>query len=301
MRFIRRKRVILSIHEVEPAKFPSYHHIQGRLNQHVRFSGPLELARLVWVTVEVSLHYLALRVLLVLLGWLPHVIVVHSTKTSENVGLMLANRHKATYIPHVIKPQDGDREALRAEFGLPQDRFLFISPGFLFRRKRILETIEQLPVGTELLIVGLPSEYDPGYLEEIQAYLAQHPEKAVRIIQDYDNMERYLMAADAGILYYQSAYQSGIACLALGAGKPCVFSDLPAFAEYREAGLFVQTPDELHQAMKDIQRTKVYTPLRAAALRLREELGPERIASRYLNTLTPLTRIEPPENAKEDE
>jgi hypothetical protein len=285
MRFVRRKRVLLSIHEIEPAKFPSYHHIQGRINQPVRFTGPLEVARLVWATVGVSLHYFALRILLVLLGWLPHAIIVHSPKANENVGLILANRNKVSSVPLLIKSQDGDPAALRAELGLPADRFLFISPGFLFRRKRIAEMIRQLPDEAELLVVGLPSEFDPGYLEELQSCVAENPDKAVRLIQDYDNMERYLMAADAAILYYREAYQSAVAGLALGAGKPCVFSDLPAFADYQEAGLFARTEPELHQAMKDIQRHDVYARLRTGAMQLREKLRPECIASQYLDIL----------------
>lgn len=285
MRLVRRKRVILSIHEIEPSKFPSYHHIQGRLDQHVRFGGPLELIRLVWATADVALHYFAMRAFLTLLGWIPHVVSVHSPKANENTGLILANRRKIVYIPHVIKSQNGDCTALRAELGLPQDRFLFICPGFLFRRKRILETIEQLPLDTELLIVGLPSQYDPGYLEEIQTHLAQNSEKRIHLIHDYDNMGKYLLAADAAVLYYRDAYQSGIACLALGAGKPCILSDLPAFADYKEAGLFARTDLELRQAMQDIQRPDVYARLQAGAIRLREEFEPARIASRYLDTL----------------
>lgn len=285
MRFVHRKRVILSVHEIEPAKFPSYHQIQWRLGQPARFIGPLELVRLAWATGEVSLHYFAMRVLLTLLGWLPHEVIVHSPKANENIGLILANREKVTSIPLLIKPRDGDPAALRAELGLPADRFLFISPGFLFRRKRVVEMIQQLPSEAELLVVGLPSQFDPGYLEEIQACLAQHPDKAIRLVQDYDNMERYLLAADAAVLYYRDAYQSAVAGLALGAGKPCVFSDLPAFADYKEAGLFARNDPELHRAMQDIQRPDVYVRLQAGAMRLREELKPENVASQYLDSL----------------
>jgi len=240
---------------------------------------------LVGATGDLALQYFFMRMFLTWLGWIPHIVIVHSPKANENIGLMLADRRKVAQIPLVIKPQDGAPAALRAELGLPADRFLFINPGFLFRRKRIVETIQQLPAGAELLVVGLPSEFDPGYLEEIQGYLAEHPNPAVRLIQDYDNMECYLLAADVVVLYYQDIYQSAIAGLALGAGKPCIFSDLPGFADYKEAGLFVRTLPELHQAMKDIQQPEVYARLETGALRLREELKPERIAVRYLDAL----------------
>lgn len=285
LRLVRRKRVMLSVHEIEPAKYSHFHNIQWRLGQPARFSGPLELLRLVGASADVALHYLAMRFFLALLGWLPHVICVHSPKAQDNIRLAVADLHKVVYIPHVVKTSDGDPSGLRAQLGLPADRFLFISPGFLFRRKRIIETIQQLPEEAGLLVVGLPSQYDPGYLEEIQSYLASHPNPAVRLIQDYDNMERYVTAADAAVLYYQDAYQSGIAALALGAGKPCIFSSLPAFADYREAGLFVRTPGELRRAMQEIQNRATYSRLRMGALRLRDQLGPPLIAQQYANAL----------------
>jgi hypothetical protein len=172
---------------------------------------------------------------------------------------------------------------LREHLGLPRDIFSFIIPGFLFRRKRIIEVIKQLPSETELWIVGTPSEYDPGYLEEIEAYLSQSDkQKRVRLIQDYERMEKYLMAADAAVLFYNDAYQSGIASLAVGASRPCIFSDLLAFQDVREAGLTVSDPIELHQAMLEIQREDVYARLAGKAVSLRQTLAPVRIVEAYL-------------------
>jgi hypothetical protein len=276
--------VMLSVHEIEPSKYPGYHNIQWRLNQHARFRGPLEIVRLVGATADLALHYFSMRLFLDLLGWIPHTIVVHSQKVNDNIGLILADRGKVVEIPLAVKSLDGDMAALRTELRLRSDRFLLISPGFLFRRKRLIETIQQLPNDVELLIVGVPSEYDPGYLEEIQSYLAEHPNNAVHLIPDY-NVEPYVLASDAVVLYYREIFQSAVAGLAAGAGRPCIFSDLPGFDRFKEAGLFVKTPLELHQAMIDIQDPTVYARLKAGALRIRDELSPIQTALQYLQEM----------------
>jgi hypothetical protein len=284
VRFVRRKKVMLSVHEIEPSKYPAYHNIQWRLNQHARFRGPLEVIRLIGATADLALHYFSMRLFLVLLGWIPHTIVVHSQKVNDNIGLILAGHHKVVEIPLAVKPLDDDKAALRAKLGLRTERFLLISPGFLFRRKRIIETIQQLPDNVDFLIVGVPSEYDPGYLDEIQSYLAEHPNNAVQLIPDY-NVEPYVLASDAVVLYYREIFQSAVAGLAIGAGKPCIFSDLPGFDRFKEAGLFVKTPPELHQAMIDIQDPITYARLRAGALQIRDELSPVHMAQTHLDAL----------------
>lgn len=282
LRLARRKRVILSIHEIEPAKFPEYHHIQQRLSQPVRFGRVLEIPRLVWASLDVALRYFVLRLFLFLLGQVSSWMVVHSTKALEHVGLLTQSVDKVGSIPHVIKAQDGDKGALRDALSLPRECFIFIIPGFIFRRKRIVEVLEQLPADATLLIVGTPSVYEPDYIQEIEARMAALPQLDVRLIQDYERMEQYLLAADAVVLYYQDGYQSGIACLALGAGKPCIFSQLPAFEPYRDAGLLVADPGALRHAMQAVRAPEVYARLQQGALALREKYSPPQIAAEYL-------------------
>lgn len=281
-----RKRVLLSVHEIAAEKYPEFHLIQRHLAQPVSRQGLLEIGRILAATIDVALRFLLLRGALLVMGWLPHAVLVHSPKATENVHLALADERKVHYVPHVIRQLAGDSDALREQLELPRDVFTFIIPGFLFRRKRIIEVIKQLPSETELWIVGMPSEYDPGYLEEIETYLSRSDkQERVRLIQDYERMEKYLMAADAAVLFYSDAYQSGIASLAVGAGKPCIFSDLPAFKDLRDAGLTAHTPVDLHQAMVKIQDPGCYQQLVDAARSLREQLSPRQIADRYLKCL----------------
>ncbi|HID64782.1 MAG TPA: hypothetical protein EYP49_18855 [Anaerolineae bacterium] len=283
LRFRRRKRVLLSVHEIAPEKYPEFRQIQWHLARPVSRRRVLEVMRLLLSTVDVALRFLMLRIGLLLMGWLPHLVLVHSPKTAENICLSLPNNSKVRYVPHVVKRLEGNRDVLRRQLGLPSDRFAFIIPGFLFRRKRIIEVIEQLPPNAELWVVGTESEYDPGYLAEIQAHLLQSENRErVRLIQDYDRMEQYLLAADAAVFYYADGYQSGVASLAVGAGKPCIFSALPAFSDLREAGLVVRTPGELRQAMEGIQQRETYAALQAGATQVRKHLNPSRIAACYV-------------------
>ena len=288
LRFCRRKRVLLSVHEIAAEKYPEFQRIQWHLGRPAARGGLLELPGLLLAASDVTRHFLLLRAALALLGWLPHTVLVHSAKAAQNVGLILSDERKVRYVPHLVQRLDGDRRALRRELGLPQDCFAFIAPGFLFRRKRIVECIRQLPPEAELWVVGTESEYDPGYLEEIQACVAQSEcRERVRLVHDYELTEQYLMAADAALFFYADGYQSGVASLAVGAGKPCIFSDISAFDDLRAAGLTARTPAELGQAMVDIQETAVYAELARRALDLREQLAPARIAAAYLDADCP--------------
>ncbi|MFW6116242.1 MAG: hypothetical protein ACOC6F_00810 [bacterium] len=289
LRFWRCKKILLSLHEIAAEKYPEYQRIQQHLVRPLSGGRLTEVVKTFLSAFDVALHYLMLRGALLLMGWLPHAVLVHSPKSAENVRLALVNSHRIHYVPHVVKQLRGDADTLRQELGLPRDVFAFIIPGFLFRRKRIIEVIEQLPAEAELWVVGTPSRYDPGYLEEIEAHLVHSDKRQrVRLIQDYERMEQHLVAADTAVLFYSDAYQSGIASLAVGAGKPCIFSDLPAFTDLREVGLTACTPMELRQAMTAIQEPDCHERLAAAARSLREQLSPTRTADRYLRCLNSL-------------
>ena len=283
LRFVRGKRILLSVHEIAPEKYPEFGRIQHHLARPVSRRRAREIGRLLASAGDVVLRFLVMRGALLVMGWLPHSVLVHSPKGEENVRIALCDENRIHYVPLIVEPLEGDRDALREELELPQDVFAFIIPGFLFRRKRIIDVIKQLPSGAELWVVGTESVYEPGYLEEIEAYLGRSKkEEHVRLIQDYERMEQYLMAADAAVLFYTDAYQSGIASLTVGAGKPCIFSDLPAFVDLRKAGLTARTSTELRKAMEDIQEPGRYQQLVANTRALREDLSPERVALRYL-------------------
>lgn len=283
LRLVKRKGIVLSIHELELSKFPEYQSLMARLGYRVRQSLPVEMLRLLKMVAGIGGLYARLRLLLLLFGAIPNVLVVHSRKAEANMGLVWRKSSKIKYVPHVVKQLSGDKMELRCELQLPREQFTFVVPGFLFRRKRIVEVVNSLPAEMLLLVVGTESAWDPGYLKEIQEAASRRRDGEVRIIQDYENMEKYLLASDVVVLFYSDVYQSGIACLALGASKPCIFSELEAFEPYRGAGIFVRDGNELGPAMVAIQDKKAYDRFLARAQELREEFKPQRVAAQYLH------------------
>lgn len=283
LRFWQRKRIILSVHEIAPEKYVEARQIVWHLSRPVARSPLFELLKLIPATADIIVRFLMLRVGLLVFGRLPHKILVHSAKGAENIHLSLADDDKVHYVPHLVKQLTLDKNGSRRRLALPDDVFAFIAPGFLFRRKRIVDVIQQLPPNVELWVVGTESEHDPGYLAEIQKLVSQitHPDR-VRLIQDYERMEQYLIAADAAVFYYADGFQSGVASLAVGAGKPCIFSDLPAFSDLRQAGLVARSSPELRRAMEAIQDPILYRQLKENVLTLRTQLAPRFVAAQYL-------------------
>ncbi len=287
------KKVLLSLHELEPEKFVNYLKVLAAVHERMR-GGPLAaLARIVWLSLVAAQRLFRYRLTLWLLGALPARIVVHSERALAHAGLLTGDPSRVVEVPHFVEPlagvadpagedQAGQRRELRERLGLPQDRFIFVSPGFIFRRKRLVEVITSAPADAIVVVAGTESAFDGGYLDEIERTIGSRGLRNVLIDTDYDRMPDHLLAADAVVLFYKLTFQSGIASQALWAEKPCIFSDDPAFALYRGAGLVAADERELRQAMLDIQRPEVSEPLRARARILKRELSPQAMALRYL-------------------
>ena len=289
------KKILLSLHELEPEKFVNYLKVLAAVHERMR-GGPLAaLVRIAWLSLVAAQRLFRYRLTLWLLGLLPARIVVHSQRALAHAGLLTGDASKVAEIPHFIEPLGGvpepsgdgadQRRAARERLGLPLDRFIFVSPGFIFRRKRLVEVILATPPEALIVLSGTESSFDGGYLDEIRRTVAARGLDNVVISTDYDRMPDHLLAADAVVLFYKLTFQSGIASHALWAEKPCVFSDDPAFDLYEGAGLRAADERELRQAMLDIQRPEISEPLRARARVLKRELSPNAMAFRYLDGL----------------
>ncbi len=292
------KRVILSMHELDPDKFWNYHKVVAALHFQLRGSPLGDLARVLGAVAEAAQRMLRYRLTLWLLGAFPERIVFHSPRSLANAGLVTGDPRKVSLVPHFVEPlpgvagPTGDGEAdqlakreLRAALKLPEAAFVYVSPGFLFRRKRLLEVMQATPPDTLLVIAGTESPHDKGYLDELRAYVTEHGVTNVRIDTDYDAMPRHLMAADAVVLFYREGFQSGIASHAIWAEKACIFSDDPAFDMYEGAGLRASDVPSLRAAMEEIRRPEVSEPLRRRARELKRELAPAAMAARYIEGL----------------
>jgi hypothetical protein len=283
-RVLRGKKVILSVHEFAPFKFAEFLILQDQLQAAAMFDGGREWLRALGLTARVARLCAQMRLAWLALLRLPNVIIVHSPTALEHlrVSLTPAQLARVVNLPLPVEPMRRDRNEARRALGFPLEPFAFIAPGFIFRRKRIIEIIEQLPAGAELWVVGIATGPEADYLTEIQSFLAHSPKSGqVRLIVDY-GVEPYIQAADAVVLFYREIFQSAVASQAVGAGKPCIFTDLPGFAPFKAAGLTVRTKAELGQAMLDIQDAVCYNQLVKAAHALREQISPEQIARRYL-------------------
>lgn len=293
---LRGKRVLLSLHELEPEKFLMYHKIVAVLHYRMRGSPLFELLRVAYSGALIALRMLRYRIALWLLGAFPDRVAVHSPRALANVTLVTGHPGRVAMIPHFVEPLPGvpepagddaaRRRELRERLGLPLDRFVYVSPGFLFRRKRLVEVVAAAPRDAIVVIAGTESPHErAGYREEIRRYADEHGLDNVRIDTDYDAMPLHLMAADAVVLFYSEGFQSGIASHAIWAEKPCVFSDDPAFDMYDGAGLRARDVAELRDAMAEVRRPEVAARLRERARRLKDELSPRAMAERYVEAL----------------
>lgn len=284
----RGHRVVLSLHEIEPEKFHHYRRLSAALHYRPRFRWVVEAGRMLWVALRIADWFVRYRVVLGLMGTLPHRLVVHSSRSAYWLDLLTHDERKRDEFPLVLMPLEdvtlprtpGEKRALRERLGLPADRFVFVSPGFFFPRKRFLEAIAATPDDALLVLSGTRSEREPEYFDAVLAAAQGRPN--VRINTDYDTMGPFVAAADAVVLYYDDVFQSAVVTQAIWAGLPCIFSATPGFRLFHAAGLVANDAGELRRHMEAIRVPETYERLRQGASTLRRMLAPERLAPRYL-------------------
>ncbi|HET7699593.1 MAG TPA: glycosyltransferase [Candidatus Limnocylindria bacterium] len=280
--------VVLSLHELEPDKFHHYRKVSGALHYRPRYRALLEAVRLPWVALRMADWFMRYRAILALMGALPERLVVHGKRSAQWLELLSRREDKRDVFPLAVMPlEDTDlpadaaaKRALRERLGLPADRFVFVSPGFFFPRKRYIEVIRALPDESVLVLSGTRSDREPRYFDEVMAVAEGRPNVIVNT--DYDTMGDFVAAADCVVLFYEDVFQSAVVTQAVWAGLPCIFSDAEGFAAYRGAGIVARDTGELAAAMRDMERPEVYASLVRSVGILRRLLSPERIAERYL-------------------
>ena len=284
----RRLPVVLSMHELEPEKFHHYRRLSAALHYRPRYAWPLEMLRIPWVGLRLANWFFRYRVILTLMGSLPRKLVVHSPRSERWLELLTGDETKRERFPlpimpleSTVLPHDADeKRRLRAKFGLPTDKFIFISPGFFFARKRYIEVIDALPEDAVLVLSGTRSDWEPRYFDEVME--AAKRKKNVVINTEYDTMGQYVAASDCVVLFYEDVFQSAVVTQAVWAGVPCIFSPAEGFAPYHAAGPVVRSVDDLARAMRDIQDPETYASYARGVGILRRLLSPERNAERYL-------------------
>ena len=284
----RRIPVVLSMHELEPEKFHHFRRLSNALHYRPRYSWPLELLRAPWVSLRIANWFLRYRAVLALTGSLPRRLIVHSHRSNHWFDLLSNDERKKEHFPLVTMPLEdaalprdaAEKRALRERLGLPVDRFIFVSPGFFFRRKRFIDVISAAPDDAVVVLSGTRHANEPEYFDEVVEYARGRPN--VVINTEYDTMGSYVAAADCVVLFYEDVFQSAVAAQAIWAGLPCIFSDARGFGVYHGAGIVARDSRELGEAMREIRRPDTYARLRARVRFLQRMLSPERNADRYL-------------------
>ena len=287
-----RKRipVVLSLHELEPEKFHHYRKLSHALHYRPRYRHGIELVRAPYIALRIAEWFLRYRAVLALMGALPRRIITHSDRSQYWVGLLTNDHAKVEQMPLLLMPLENttlprdaaEKRALRERLGLPVDRFLFISPGFFFPRKRFIEVIRALPADATLVLSGTRSEREPEYFDQVQAFIAERGAGNVIVNTAFETMGDHVAASDCVVLYYDDIFQSAVATQAVWAGLPAIYSAIPGFRLYQGASLTARDTGELADAMQQIQRPDTYAELVGQVAILRRMLAPERIASRYL-------------------
>jgi len=287
---LRGIRPVLAMHELEPEKFHHYRLVRRTLDYRARYRFRVELLRAVYAAAKIGWAMLEYRLILALMGMLPRRLVVHSHRSGGWLDLLTRDLAKADMIPLASMPiesvtppaDDAEKRARREALGLPVDRFVFISPGFFFARKRFIEVMKALPDDAVLVLSGMRPGWDPEYFDQVMAWIERHKPANVIVSTDYDRTPELLVASDAVVLYYRDIFQSAVAAEAMWAGLPCVFSDIEGFRIYEAAGLVARDDDDLARVLREIREPETYARLRRQVAVTRRMLAPERLAVRYL-------------------
>ncbi|MDR0566339.1 MAG: glycosyltransferase [Prevotellaceae bacterium] len=168
---------------------------------------------------------------------------------------------KLLYKPHPLYSHFGEalpKAQARARLGLQPDKKTLLFFGLIRDYKGLdllIEAFGKLPPGYQLLIAGEPYGGFEKYRAQIAALPnAQRVRAEARYISDAE-VPLFFSAADACVLPYRSATQSGITSIACHFGLPIIATDVGGLKEAiadNETGVIVAQPDagEIEKGIK---------------------------------------------------
>jgi D-inositol-3-phosphate glycosyltransferase len=199
-------------------------------------------------------------------------IVQSDAVEEELVGFWKGARYRNTPHPlYTIFGEPIDRIEARQRLGITAPRVLLFF-GYIRKYKGLdilLDALARLPreINVHLLVAGEFYDSEQKYREQIKAL---HLEDQVTLRSDYlpnEEVPAYFSAADAVVLPYRSATQSGIAQIAYNFGTPVIATNVGGLSEvvlHERTGLVVppENPAALAEAI-----TRFYADGREALYR----------------------------------
>lgn len=178
-------------------------------------------------------------------------IVTHSEATRLEVIAHGIDPRIVRVVPHGVEISEStDKKLVREKLGLPHDKKVILTCGFMQPHKGMEAVIDSVwslkerGIPAYGIIVGSVMPEDPGSVPYSEALVRYAKDKGVSeeilFVTDYVTdtyLLSYMRAADLIVLNYKSTYyeSSGIGALAVGSGTPVITSLAPAFNSFGNA------------------------------------------------------------------
>lgn len=200
---------------------------------------------------------------------------------------------KVILLPHPLYDHFGaplPMAEARKQLGIADDRKVSLFFGFIRDYKGLdllIDAMAKLPADHVLIIAGEPYGDMSKYHEAIARHgLKDRVVDHIRYIADQE-VPVFFSAADAVVLPYKSATQSGITAIAYHFGTPVIATDvggLKESVEHDRTGLIVQWPETgaIAEAITGFHSSGQGAAYRARIAELREELSWKRFADQLV-------------------
>jgi glycosyltransferase involved in cell wall biosynthesis len=227
------------------------------------------------------------------------VIVALSQALEDDLRANPRVRSRLIQIPNgvdtaLFRPARGDERArARERFALPEDAFVIVTCGMLYRRKNVVALVHaaaamrQRPL--HVVMAGPPGP-EADYLQELDEAVAALPE-GVAVHRpgflEADALAELHRAADAFVLMSRAEGLPNALLEAMASGLACVASDIPGSADVLAGGGGLRVPlDDDAGLAAVLDRLAADPPERArlgaqARLRAQSEYSFSSIAERY--------------------
>ena len=177
-------------------------------------------------------------------------VIVHNRYMYE---VFQGNKDKALILPHGCRIISIPRDVARRRLGVKPDTYMIGVFGFIDWRKGhdiALEAFSKLKDAEMVFVGGWHSDSVTPYMQQV---IMKARELGVRVTGYVDDatFETWLAAVDVVLHPARAVSESGVVSAALGAGKPVVATDHPAFEEKPVARF--KTVEELVDILEELR------------------------------------------------